>query len=87
MHPQGVDRDPMGSDSFEPKQATEPWARLSGPPKKPEATVRAQMPPEPHTSPWYPREGMAQITPVSWDTALLFLQDLFQVQPWPSGFP
>lgn len=51
-------RDSMGSDTiFEPKQATEPWAGLSVPPKKPQATVRAQMPPGPHISPWHPREG------------------------------
>lgn len=55
---QWVGKDPMGSDSFEPKQATEPWARLSVLPKKPEAAMRAQMPPEPHTSPWHPGEGM-----------------------------
>lgn len=56
------------------------------PPKKPEATLRAQMPPEPCTSPWHPREGLAQITQVNWGSALFFLQDLFQVHPWPSGF-
>lgn len=55
---QWVGRDPMGSDSFEPKQATEPWARLSVLPKKPEAAMRAQMPPEQHSSPWHPGEGM-----------------------------
>lgn len=55
-------RDSMGSDTiFEPKQATELWAGLSVPPKKPQATVRAQMPPGPHISLWHPRSVGVQL--------------------------
>lgn len=66
--PTGVDgvchSSPLVSDTiFEPKQATESWAGLSVPPKKSQATLRTQMPSEPHASSRHPREGRGPDNP------------------------